>query len=150
MKIHVSLFEMAYTRKEVMRAIDDHVPQILENWCMVYLAQRYPKFQKGLQHWAGELTAQIAPGMNKLRACDLSECAKVKLVDTVLVRKAELDKVGIVEDMLRHKFWQEHAGETLRLVAAREWVANGLAEVRAVLLREIPIDKYEQSKIGEL
>ena len=149
MRIRVNIFEMAYRRSRVKDVVDDHVQQMVENWCLVYLAQKYPRYAKHLKHWVDELTAQFVPGLSKLQACGLDARGKAKLVDEVLVHDAELHRFDIVYDMLDYKFDKEGIDDKLHEEATKAWLETGLGEARAVLCREMPLVAYKRSKLSK-
>lgn len=89
----------------------------------------------------------MLPGIDKLRSCTLSEKAKRKLVDEVLISDARVDVLSFVEEMIEDKFSTDGIDDSLVLEAAQAWVDNGLNEVRDVLLRNISLKDY---KIGKM
>lgn len=147
MRILLNIHEMTYKRPKVKDAIDDHVHQIVENWCLVWVVRTYGIHKNYLKHWTDELGAQMLPGIDKLRSCALSEKAKRKLVDEVLISDARVDVLSFVEEMIEDKFSTEGIDDSLVLEAAQAWVDNGLNEVRDVLLRNISLKDY---KIGKM
>ena len=142
MKLH----EMTYKRPKIKDAIDDHVQQIVENWCLVYIAQKHPQYEEYRIHWAKELATQLIPGVNKLSVSGLSDKAQAKLVDEVLISDAKLDRVPVIARMLELKFSDEGMGESYISEASEAWVRHGLAEIRKVLMRDVSLKDYKYSK----
>lgn len=142
MKLH----EMTYKRPKIKDAIDDHVQQIVENWCLVYIAQKYPQYEEYRIHWAKELATQLIPGVNKLSVSGLSDKAQAKLVDEVLISDAQLDRVPVIARMIELKFSDEGMGESYISEASEAWVRQGLAEIRKVLMRDVSLKDYKYSK----
>ena len=141
--MRIKILEMTYKRPKVKDAIDDHVHQIVENWCLVWAAKRCRKHLETVNHWAGELMAQLGPGLDKLEASGLSEKAQHKLIDEVLVSDAKLDQPVIVGHMIRRKFAREGFSGILD-TAVQAWIDVGLLEIRSLYRGEILDVEYEQ------
>lgn len=141
--MRIKILEMTYKRPKVKDAIDDHMQQVVENWCLIWVASHHDWHRETINHWAGELVAQLDPGRTKLLLSGLSTRAQHKLIEEVLVSDAKLDQVWVVEEMLRAKFAREGIKE-FKSEAARAWVAEGLDEIRAVYRRDVELDDYEQ------
>lgn len=141
--MRIKILEMAYKRPKVKDAIDDHVHQIVENWCLVWAAKRCRKHLEAVNHWVGELMAQLGPGLDKLEASGLSEKAQHKLIDEVLISDAKLDQPAIVEHMIRRKFAREGFSDILD-AAVQAWIDVGLLEIRSLYRGEILDVEYER------
>jgi len=139
----IKLREMTYRRLKIKDAIDDHVHQIVENWCLIYAANSCGLHKETINHWAGELVAQMEPGLDKLNVSGLSAKAQYKLIDEVLLSDAKLDNSSVVYKMARRKFLKEGYTDYLLECAADAWVADGLPKVIAVYRGDLDISNYE-------
>lgn len=142
--MRIRVFEMTYKRPKIKDAIDDHVQQIAENWCLIWAAKQYRQHLETINHWAGELVAQFDPGLRKLAVSDLSPRARHKLIDEVLYSDAKLDRVGPLVSLLDRKFEKEGWSESQLEEAVQAWVKEGLPSVRAVYRGEIRPAAYER------
>lgn len=142
----IKLHEMTYKRPKIKDSIDDHVQQIVENWCLVYIAQKHPQYEEYRIHWAKELATQLIPGVNKLGVSGLSDKAQAKLVDEVLLSDAKLDRVPVIARMIELKFSDEGMDESYISEASEAWVRQGLAEIRKVLMRDVSLKDYKYAK----
>lgn len=136
--------KMTYRRSKIKDAIDDHVHQIVENWYLVYAAKSTGLHKDIINHWAGELVAQMEPGLDKLNVSGLSPRAQRKLIDEVLLSDAKLDNASVVSRMVRRKFLKEGYSDDLLGKSAQAWVAEGLPRVIGVYRGDEDISVYEQ------
>ena len=140
----IKLHEMTYRRPKIKDAIDDHVHQIVENWCLIYAAKSSGLHKDTINHWAGELVAQMEPGLDKLNVSGMSPRAQRKLIDEVLLSDAKLDNASVVSRMVRRKFLKEGYSDDLLGKSAQAWVAEGLPRVVGVYRGDEDISVYEQ------
>ena len=147
--LFIKLREMTYRRPKIKDAIDDHVHQIVENWCLIYAAKSCGLHKETINHWAGELVAQIEPGLDKLDVSGLSARAQYKLIDEVLLSDAKLDNPNVVYKMVRRKFLREGYSNALLECAADAWVTDGLSKVTAVYRGDLDISNYENELCRE-
>lgn len=147
--MRIRVFEMTYKRPKIKDAIDDHLHQIVENWCLIWVANKSGQHRETINHWAGELVAQMDPGLDKLDVSGLSGRAQHKLIDEVLYSDAKLDQPLVVARMVGRKLRRE--GYLLPLVgaAAEAWVKDGLPKVRAIYRGEFDLNEFEQELCGE-
>lgn len=120
--MHIRVFEMIYKRPKIKDAIDDHLHQIVENWCLIWAANKSGQHRETINHWAGELVAQFDPGLDKLDVSGLSKRAQHKLIDEVLYSDAKLDQPPVVARMISRKFKREEYSPSLASAAAEAWV----------------------------
>lgn len=147
--LRIILNEMTYRRPKVKDAIDDRVHQIVENWCLIWVVRTYGIHQNFLKHWVDELLAQLDPGLDKLRASGLSDRAKRKLVDEVLIDDARLDETAIVYHMIDKKFFREGLSAAMQSEASEAWTKEGLADIRAVYNLELTERNLFHKLVGD-
>ena len=140
----IKLHEMTYRRPKIKDAIDDHVHQIVENWCLIYATKSSGLHKDTINHWAGELVAQMEPGLDKLNVSGMSPRAQRKLIDEVLLSDAKLDNASVVSRMVRRKFLKEGYSDDLLGKSTQAWVAEGLPRVIGVYRGDEDISVYEQ------
>lgn len=136
--------EMTYKRPKIKDSIDDHVHQIVENWCLIWTARQSGLHVETINHWANELSAQMDPGLDKLDVSGLCEKAKHKLIDEVLYSDAKVNQQKVVFKMISRKFPREGYTLSQADTAAQEWVIRGLPKVRAVYRGELELNDFIQ------
>lgn len=147
--MRIRVFETTYKRPKIKDAIDDHVHQIVENWCLIWAANESGKHKETINHWAGELVAQFDPGLDKLDVSGLSKRAQYKLIDEVLYSDAKLDQPPVVARMIGRKFKRGEYSPSLANAAAEAWVEEGLPKVRDIYRGEYDPDDFEQELCGQ-
>ena len=138
---------MTYPRPKVKDAIDDHIQQIVENWCLVDLATQYPeKFSWPANHWITELVAQLTPGITKLRAVNYKQKAIDTLLYEIFYDDAHVENADIVHDMIQAKLEKEGATQQMIDEIVHRWLDEGLPEIMNVYRKQIPLSVYSETK----
>lgn len=143
--MHIRLFEMTYRRGDIKAAIDDHLSQLIQNWCLceAALISQDPKYLHWYHHWADELCAQIDPGIEKMWARGLSLKARTRLVDEVLFSDAHVDNPRLVYNRVSRKLiYKEKMPQDLCEKAVAAWINRGISEIRDVYINAESTDAY--------
>ena len=141
----IKILEFAYKRPIIKASIDDHIEQMVQNWCLckAALLSKDPKYLHWYHHWAGELCAQLYPGIRKLRRGDIKPKAIPKLVDEVLIEDAGLDDPEEVYDIVEDKMiLTEGMPKELCRVAADAFPKEGLPEIQRVYKEDRSPSRY--------
>lgn len=130
--MHIRLFEMTYRRKEIKASIDDQLSQLVQNWCLCWIAAHSPDIavQRRFAHWADELGDQMDPGFAKFDARGLDAKARERIVKEVFLGDAHLDTESrVITRVLRKITVKEHLTYEECHNAVLAWLAYGLREV---------------------
>lgn len=97
------LFEMAYDRQKYMNYLEGQIDNLVENWCLCKYCSLYDTVNLNHEHWRDELAA-IFKKSTRMK-CTVS---KQRAVHEQLIKKAELNDVSVVNDILISKLKHEH------------------------------------------
>ena len=104
---NTSIFEMAYSRKELKNSFDSILDQIIENWCLVKYCSLYDGQNINKNHWANELTAHMY-NILKRQLKNGSEDSKLQLLKSVAYDHKEYTTAAAIKRCIRLKFKKEN------------------------------------------
>lgn len=141
-----SINEMAIKRGEFELRIWNVESQIIQNWCLVYWCDRYPKDSKAINrnHWAKELKAH----MKNIVKDKLKGGKKNKVVKKVIIDDDELNDSNRIADIIRDKFAEEGLGKYVNIISRD--CADRIKEICDVLASKnnYDVDEYVNGMIG--
>lgn len=142
--MRIRIFEMSYDRPEIKRAIDSHLFEAVRNWCLLWVARKYPeRYREPVVHWAQELEAQLEPGLDKIATTRMRSSAIKTLLDEVFLKKAEVNRPEVVVKRIYPKFKKEGLSLSDALAAAEAWSRWGIPQLYGVYEGVIDEADYE-------
>lgn len=130
--MRIRIFEMTYSRPQLKAAIDDHLSQLVQNWCLCWIAARSGDIavKRRYAHWAEELGDQMDPGFSKFDARGVSQRMRERIVKEVFFSDAHLDDPSRVRNRVWRKIVvKEHLSEAECEASIDAWISQGLDEV---------------------
>lgn len=135
----IRVFEMTYSRSQLKAAIDDHLSQLVQNWCLCWIAARSEDIavRRRYMHWADELGDQMDPGFTKFDARDVPKRTRERIVKEVFLSDAHVDDPARVRNRVWRKIVdKEHLSEAQCVAAIGAWVSQGLGEVMKAYVQD--------------
>lgn len=93
------IVEMACDRSKFSNLVLSHLPQIIENWCLVYYCNKYDNGNLNKNHWLSELKTQLLTIIKqKTKHID-----RKKVIIDCIINKAELNDSKSIYDLVYYK-----------------------------------------------
>lgn len=137
--------EMASSLTELRTQVNNISDQILQNWCLVKLADEYPdkSFSIDRNHWASELKGH----MNSITKIKVKSGRKDKTIRNVWIDVLELDDPIEVSKAIRKKFNEEGLQKYVNKIS---YECAGAADeiVRILSSTRDDVESYIQGELG--
>lgn len=140
------LFKMAYSIKQIRSWITSgNLSQIVQNWCLVRYCTLYDRNSIYKKGWSKQLYTKIRD-LQKIYV----KGDKHKIIETCLIKEAEINKKRAVEDHLIDK-WLD---EKLPIDVKFDWVVSDFIEELPTIINYLSVNitsnKSTQEIITEL
>lgn len=141
-----SLFEMAYNIKQIRSWITSgNLSQIVQNWCLVRYCTLYDRNSIYKKEWSKQLYAKIRD-LQKIYV----KGDKHKIIETCLIKEAEINKKRAVENHLIDKWFDEK----LPIDVKFDWVVSDFIEELPTIIDYLSVnmssEKSTKDSITEL
>lgn len=140
------LFEIAYSTKQIRSWITSgNLSQIVQNWCLVRYCTLYDRNSIYKKEWSKQLYAKIRD-LQKIYV----KGDKHKIIETCLIKEAEINKKRAVENHLIDKWFDEK----LPIDVKFDWVVSDFIEELPTIIDYLSVnmssEKSTKDSITEL
>lgn len=101
------LIEMAMKRKSFKERVEHILPQIIENWCLIYYSRITNTNKKNINHWKSELDAHISSIISYQIKGNNSQQKRNKIILN-LWDELDYNIAQTIAIIVRNKFLKEH------------------------------------------
>ena len=131
------LNEFAFARKIYSDRVNNLIPQVVENYCLVLYAKE--NNIQTYKHWKTELLGHI----KAIRGLNPKKGDKKKILRYELIEGFELDNPERVQDMIEYKFSQENIANDISQYCSK--FSQNIDSLIDCLAGEISIDEFINS-----
>ena len=136
-----------HNRQKVKDAIDDNLPVIVTNWCLIHTGKQLSAPREKLESLADELLDALVPGIFRLYANYIPKGSRFSVIDEVMSKDARVNCAWTVNKMVLRRFLK--VGKELQQSAVDDWVLNGYHLVRAVYRMELELEELRNRLLGD-
>ena len=131
------IIEMACDRSKFSNLVLSHIPQIAENWCLVYYCNIYDKENISKNHWKIELRTQLLTIIKqKTKRID-----RRKVIIDCFINKFEFDNTKSIYELIYNKLYNKEHISTDIIYDICIYVKDNINDIiELLLIKEEDID----------